>query len=213
MFQFSCQRLNVGATIIALLSFASLIAAAQSQSVQSSSGQSSSAQSSSGQPSTGQSLADVARANQQEKAASTTTPKVFTNANLPKNPDGYVPPPANQDQNLTPSQENTTSSITAAEQRTAQERAAAHWRQQILAQKNKIADLEARAERLKAQIRFVDPNAYYDYYAGLAYNRAQAQSLERLREMEDQLHEQKQYLEEMQEAARHAGMHTKVYDP
>lgn len=45
------------------------------------------------------------------------------------------------------------------------------------------------------------------------YNRYQARQLERVAQMQQQLDEQKRKLDRMQEAARHAGMHTAVYDP
>jgi hypothetical protein len=75
-----------------------------------------------------------------------------------------------------------------------------------------------RVDKLKASIHFVDPNNYYPYdyysaYAGVQENRYQARQLERLAQMQQQLDQQRKKLEEMQEAARHAGMHTPVYDP
>lgn len=75
-----------------------------------------------------------------------------------------------------------------------------------------------RVDMLKASIRFVDPNRYgtgstSDYYAGLNYNRGEARQLQRLAQMQQALDEQRRKLEGMQEAARHAGMHTLVYDP
>jgi hypothetical protein len=47
----------------------------------------------------------------------------------------------------------------------------------------------------------------------MAQNQYQARQLERLAQMQLQLNQQKKKLEDMQEAARHAGMHTAVYDP
>jgi hypothetical protein len=47
----------------------------------------------------------------------------------------------------------------------------------------------------------------------LAENRYQVRKLERLAQLQQQLDQQKKKLEDMQEAARHAGMHTAVYDP
>ena len=164
----------------------------------------------------GQSLGEIARQNQQNKAAETSTAnasKVITNADLPKDPDGNAEQSANEDQSpATPSQD-ARANRRAAQQRVAQEHAIAQWRQQILTQKNEIAVLQARIERLRAQIHFVDPNAYYDYNAGMMYSGPQARQMERLHDMESQLAAQKRRLEEMQEQARHAGMHTPVYDP
>ena len=167
----------------------------------------------SGQSSSGQSLADVARANQQKKAAQgpTTTPsKVITNADLPRNPDGYTGPPADEENHAVPRPGN--AAREAAQERAA-ERAGAQWRQQISAQTNRIAMLQTRIDRLRAQIHVVDPNANYDDAAGTSYNGAQATQIRILKDMEEELRQQQQRLDDMQEAARRAGMHTTVYDP
>lgn len=162
----------------------------------------------------GQSLGDVARENREKKAAtaSTTPPKVITNADLPKDPDGDSSPSADEAQTA-PSPESAAASRKAAEQRAAEQRAAEHWKNKILEQKSTMANLQARINSLKASIQFVDPNAAYDYSSGLAYNRRQARLVERLKLLELQFGQQKQKLEDMQEAARKAGMHTAVYDP
>ncbi|MGC2150464.1 MAG: hypothetical protein WA618_00360, partial [Terriglobales bacterium] len=106
----------------------------------------------------------------------------------------------------------------AAQQRANEQRAAAQWKKKILQQESTVAGLRMRIDTLRASIRFADPNRYgsgspSDYYAGLNYNRGEARQLQRLAQMHQQLDEQKRKLEEMQEAARHAGMHTLVYDP
>jgi cytoskeletal protein RodZ len=106
----------------------------------------------------------------------------------------------------------------AAQQRLDEKRAAAQWRKKILQQEQTVAGLRMRVDMLKASIRFVDPNRYgtgsaSDYYAGLNYNRGEARQLQRLARMQQELDEQRRKLEGMQEAARHAGMHTLVYDP
>ena len=159
----------------------------------------------------GQSLADVARETRDKKAASTTPPKVITNADLSKDPNGDASPSAGESEKPTaPSPASPASSRKAAEQRAAEQRAAERWKKQILAQKDTIANLETRVDRLKASIHFADPNVYYDAYV---YNQYQARQLERLAVLQQQLDQQKKKLEDMQEAARHAGMHTAVYDP
>jgi len=165
-----------------------------------------------GQSSSGPSLADVARANQEKKAADgpAPPPRVITNADLPKDPEGYTGSPADEDQR--PMQISGNTAREAAQQRAA-ERVSGQWRQQIAAQQNRIAMLETRIDRLRAQIHVVDPNANYDDAAGTSYNGAQATQIRILKEMEANLSQQKQRLEEMQDAARRAGMHTTVYDP
>lgn len=159
-----------------------------------------------------QPLGDVARENREKQTdPASPPPKVITNADLPKNPDGYTGPPANEGE--APSPEQAEASRQAAEQREADQRAAEQWRRRILTQENTVANLQARVARLRASIHFVDPNATYDYYSGLAYNRQQARQMERLNQLQQQLEQQKRKLENLQEAARHAGMHTPVYDP
>jgi hypothetical protein len=225
---FSCDsRVFLGLFILFVA--ASVAAVGQTTSVQTTTSQTS-AQTSAGQPSSDQrtgtssgdqsaygqsspqSLADVARANQEKKAAegSTGPSRTITNADLPKNPEGYTGPPAEDSQR--PAQNSGNTAREAAQQRAA-ERAGAQWRQQIVTQRNKIAMLETRIDRLRAQIGVVDPNAADDYSSGTSYNGAQATQIRILREMEANLGQQRQRLEEMQDAARRAGMHTTVYDP
>ena len=163
-----------------------------------------------------QSLGDVARQNREKKDSdqAATKPKVITNATLPKDPDGDES--QNTDESKTqssPSPANVVSSQTAAEQRAREQRAAAQWKRRILTQEATIANLRMRVDRLKASVHFVDQNATRDYYAGVAHNRYEARQMERLAQVQEQLAQQKTKLEEMQEAARKAGMHTAVYDP
>lgn len=212
MLRISSRRFPADVAIAALLLVTSVAAIGQSTTGQSLQVQSLSSSSS------GQSLGDIARANQEKKAAEApgaTAPKVITNADLPKNPDVDTEQPADQNQNSAANPANTAASRKAAQQRAAEQRAAAQWRQQILAQKGKVANLQARCDRLRAQIHFVNPGYPYnsDNTAGSTYNGQESRMMERLHEMKDQLNQQKQKLERMQEAARHAGMHTTVYDP
>jgi len=157
----------------------------------------------------GQSLGDVARANREKQNAENTSaaqPRVITNANLPKDPDANQEPAE--------AQSGTNASSTAADHRSAQQRlaeqrAADQWKRQILAQKNKMATLQARIDQLNASIRSAGGSVQYEG----PYNRHQARQLQRVAQIQLQLDEQKMKLDQMQEAARHAGMHTVVYDP
>jgi len=156
----------------------------------------------------GQSLGDIARANREKKTedASAAQPKVITNANLPKDPDASQEPAE--------AQSGASASATAADhrstrQRLAEERAADQWKRQILAQKNKMATLQARIDQLNASIRSAGGSVQYEG----PYNRYQARQLQRVAQIQMQLDEQKMKLDQMQEAARHAGMHSAVYDP
>jgi len=161
----------------------------------------------------GQALGDVARENRDKKAAATTSapPKVITNADLPKDKDGDEISTAGEDE--TPPEKlaaNAKESAKAAQQRAAERRAAVQWKRQIVAQKQAVANLQERADQLKASIYFMDPNTDY---GAVAFNQHQSRQLERWQAMQAKIENQKKKLEDMQEAARHAGMHTPVYDP
>lgn len=156
-------------------------------------------------------LGDVAREIQQKKADSA-PPKVFTNADLPKNPDGYTAPPGEEEQTPSSPAQNG-ANWRAAAQQAAQQRAAEQWRRTILAQKNLVANQQGRVDDLQAEIRLVNPNTAYDYYSALNYNQGQLRQMRLLHQLERQLDQQKHRLAEMQEAAHRAGMHSAVYDP
>lgn len=157
----------------------------------------------------GQSLGDIARANREKQNAenaSAAQPKVITNANLPKDPD------ANQESAEAQSGPSATSAAAdhrSAQQRLSEQRAADQWKRQILAQKNKMANLQARIDQLNASIRSAGGSVQYEG----PYNRYQARQLQRVAQIQLQLDEQKMKLDQMQEAARQAGMHSAVYDP
>ena len=157
----------------------------------------------------GQSLGDIARANREKQNAenaSASQPKVITNANLPKDPD------ANQELAEAPSGASVSSRVAdhrSAQQRLVEQRAADQWKRQILAQKNRMAALQARIDQLNASIHSAGGSVQYEG----PYNRYQARQLQRVAQIQLQLDEQKMKLDQMQEAARHAGMHSAVYDP
>ena len=156
----------------------------------------------------GQSLGDIARENREKKseAASAAQPKVITNANLPKDPDANQEPAEAQSE---ASASSAAADHRSAEQRLAEQRAADQWKRQILAQKNKMATLQARIDQLNASIHSAGGSVQYEG----PYNRYQARQLQRVAQIQLHLDEQKMKLDQMQEAARHAGMHTAVYDP
>ena len=156
----------------------------------------------------GQSLGDIARENREKKTddASAAQPKVITNADLPKDPDANQEPAEAQSEASASGQPVDHRS---AQQRLAEQRAADQWKRQILAQKNKMATLQARIDQLNASIRSAGGSVQYEG----PYNRHQARQLQRVAQIQLQLDEQKMKLDQMQEAARHAGMHTAVYDP
>src|ERR1700675_3052362 len=157
----------------------------------------------------GQSLGDIARENREKQNAenaSAAQPKVITNANLPKDPD------ANQELAEAPSGASVSSRVAdhrSAQQRLVEQRAADQWKRQILAQKNRMAALQARIDQLNASIHSAGGSVQYEG----PYNRYQARQLQRVAQIQLQLYEQKMKLDQMQETARHAGMHSAVYDP
>jgi hypothetical protein len=171
-------------------------------------------------PAYGQSLGDIARENREKKTddASATPPRVITNKDLPKDP------AAHQEASTAPvGTDGAASSTTAdprsddhraarrsAEQRLAEQRAAEQWKRQILAQKNKVVTLQTRIDLLKASMQPPNSTAQYE---SLTYNRYQARQWQRIEQAQHKLDEQKMKLDQMQEAARHAGMRTAVYDP
>lgn len=160
-----------------------------------------------------QSLGEIAKELQDQKAANPPAPpaKVITNNDLPKDPNGDSSPPAGKPQQpSSPSAADAAAELRAARQRAAEQRAAAQWKQRILAQEAKIANLQARADELRASIQAANPNGTYQ---PLVYTRYQLRQLQQLKQTEAQIDRQQQVLEDMQDAARHAGMHTAVYDP
>jgi flagellar motility protein MotE (MotC chaperone) len=158
----------------------------------------------------GQSLGDIARENREKQdaqdASSAAKPKVITNASLPKDPDANQQPAAAQSA-ATPS--SAAADHRSAQQRLAEQRAADQWKRQILTQKNKMATLQARIDQLNASIHSAAGSVQYEG----PYNRYQARQLQRVAQIQLQLDEQKMKLDQMQEAARYAGMHSAVYDP
>jgi len=168
----------------------------------------------------GQSLGDVARENRDKKQsedAAGTAPKVITNKDLPKDPDANLESPGTKSvASASASSEATElrptdpqSADRLAEQRLAEQRAADQWKRQIQAQKYKMANLQARIDQIRASIQ----SAGWSVQNEGPINRYQAQQLHRVAQIQQQLDEQKRKLNQMQEAARHAGMRTAVYDP
>ncbi len=176
----------------------------------------------------GQSLGDVARENREkqnaEDASSAAKPKVITNKDLPKDPDANQGPREAQpaadvaasnkaaDQRSVDhrsAEDRAAEDRRFAEQRMAEQRAAAQWKRQILAQKNKMAVLQARIDQLQASIHSANGGVQSEG----PFNRYQARQMQQVAQIQQQLDEQKRKLDQMQEAARHAGMHSAVYDP
>lgn len=145
----------------------------------------------------GQSLGDVARqTRQKEKSRGAARKKVVTNEDIPESPD------------LTPGQQESLGPMKP--KATTPEASAAEWKSLILAQKNRIATLQTNIDKLSSSIRFVEANAYVN---GAKYNQYQAKKQQQVENMQKQLGEQQRKLEEMQDAAKKAGLGSAVYDP
>jgi hypothetical protein len=158
----------------------------------------------------GQSLGDVARENRANAAANASgpAPTVITNKDLPKDPN--ADPSAIDEQPPVAAPGGKKASHPAADQHTAQQqRVAEQWRKQIVAQQDKIAELQARIDQINASLHPADRSAQFEGPS----SRYQAQQSQHVAEMQIQLDGQKRKLSEMQEEARRAGMHTTVYDP
>jgi len=182
----------------------------------------------------GQSLGDIARENREKKNiddSSAASPKVITNKDLPKDPNANQAPneatlganaaasSATDDSAAQRSAEQRSADQRTAElhsanqrfaqQRLAEQRAADQWKRQILAQKYKMVTLQARIDQINASIRSANGSAQYEG----PVNRYQARQMQQAAQIQLQLDGQKRKLDQMQEAARRAGMHTAVYDP
>jgi len=159
----------------------------------------------------GQSLGDAARENRDKKQAEDAAgvqPRMITNKDLPKDPNpDQAPHPAQSAASAPPSSQPTDQR--SAQQRLAEERAAARWRKQILAQENRIVTLQEQIDQLHASMQSASGSVQSEG----PYNRYQARELRRVTQLQQRLDEQKRKLDQMQEAARRAGMHTPVYDP
>jgi hypothetical protein len=159
----------------------------------------------------GQSLGDIARENREKQAAeeaSGAKPRMITNKDLPPDPPGT---PAHHDPEppASPMANNRPPDYRSVEPRAAEQRAGEQWKRQIEEQRNRVANLQARMDRINAAMRAVGGTVQYDQ----PHSRYEARQMERVAEMQQLLDEQKRKLDAMQEAARRAGMHTSVYDP
>ncbi len=157
------------------------------------------AQSQSDQP-----LGDVARANraqQQAQESSGATPKVITNQNLP--PGSGVVPQSSTSDSMTMVSGVKKSDPYADQQLSnrlmSEQHAGGQWKTRIQEQETRVADLQARVDRVTAMAHSAQGSAQYG-------NRNQAMQMQRLAAMQERLDRQKQRLAMMQDAARHSGM-------
>jgi hypothetical protein len=163
----------------------------------------------------GQSLGDIARENRDKQAAdeaSGVKPVVITNKDLPATP---AMPEHDDSTPMTGVSGNgkafsrPLSDQRQAQQDSAGQRIGEQWRGRIEAQQSRIANLQARIDQLNAAIHATGGTVQYDQ----PYSRGEAMALQRVAQLQYQLEEQKRKLYAMQDAARHSGMHTSIYDP
>jgi hypothetical protein len=153
-----------------------------------------------------QSLGDVARANRERTAedAAIAPPMVITTADFPPNTHTNPAPSDSQAQKNSQAADHR-----SAQKRIAEQRLREQWKRQILAQKQKVLLLQARVDQFRASIQAANGSVQFEGPSG----RYQARQLQQVTQVQQQLEVQKIKLEQMQEAARRAGMHTAVYDP
>lgn len=163
----------------------------------------------------GQPLGDVARANREKQAAQEAAgavPTVITNKDLPaaqpEIPEASASRPMTVVSGVSRSFGGRSSDQPFAEQRLSGQRSGEQWRGRIQAQESRIADLQARIDQMSASMH---PGSSVQYEG--PYTRYQARQMQRVAQMQEMLDQQRRRLYLMQEAARHAGMHTSVYDP
>jgi hypothetical protein len=155
-----------------------------------------------GQSQSPDSLGDIARANhakQQAEQATGVAPKMITNQDLPS-----APPPVPESLEPMTTVSGVKKSVDRySEQRlVAEQRAGAQWRARIQDQEARVADLQARIDRVNESMRAAVGTAQYD----TPVSRYQSIQLERLAHLQEMLDQQKRRLAMMQDAARHAGM-------
>ncbi len=159
------------------------------------------------QSQSGDSLGEVARtvhAQQQADQASGVKPKVITNQDLPSDP---PPVPESSEPMTTVSGVKRSAADRSSEQRSnqrmlAEQHSGEQWRSRIQDQEARVADLQARIDRVNQSMHAAIGTASYD----TPVSRYQTIQMERLARMQEMLDQQKQRLAQMQDAARRAGM-------
>ncbi len=159
-----------------------------------------------GQSQGGDSLGDLARANrakQQAEEAAGITPKVITNQDLPSAPSSI--PESSEPMTTVSGVKRSVDSYSerrANQRLEAEYRGGEQWRARIQDQEARIADLQARINRVNESMRAAVGTAQYD----TPVSRYQSIQLERLAHMREMMEQQQRRLEMMQDAARLTGM-------
>ena len=150
-----------------------------------------------------QSLGDIAKANRDKESSSPKAAVVVTNDDLQNDPKASPNAPA---ANAVKSKSQKPSVRPVKE--TIDPRVAQAWKRKILEQQEKVKTLQAQIDQINASI---DPPGGAEFTGPPSRDRAKL--MQRRSETQLQLDSQKRKLEELQEEAREAGMHTPTYDP
>ncbi len=159
-----------------------------------------------GQSQAGNSLADAARANrakQQAEQAAGSTPKVITNLDIPSAPPDI--PESSEPMTTVSGVKQFAESYSdqhANQRLLAEERSGQYWKPRIENQEARIADLQARIDRVNQSMHAAVGTAQYE----TPVNRYQSIQMERLAHMQEMLDQQQRRLTMMQDAARLTGM-------
>ncbi len=158
------------------------------------------------QSQSGDALGDIARANRSKQEAQQSpgsSPKVITNQDLPVDPsdasDESPSQPKTRAAGVKKSDRNADQRL--SNRLIAEQRVDAEWKARLQDQEDRIADTQARIDRLNASIRTAVGTAQYETPA----SRTHAIQIERLANLQQTLDQQKRKLEQMQDAARRAG--------
>jgi hypothetical protein len=158
-----------------------------------------------------QSLGDIARENrekQQTEQASGVTPKVYTNQDLPTPPP--APTPANDAQPMTAVSGNAQAFDLHNTEKYPRQNWAGRWnnqqgrgpwREHIDAQEQRVANLQQRVNQMNAASHGPFGSATFEG----PYTRSQAMQMRMTQQTQQRLDQEKQRLDDMQDAARHSG--------
>ena len=159
-----------------------------------------------------QSLGDVARLKKQNKSpqadsasAPAKTKKVYSNEDM-----GTKSTSSTDAGEKKPAAEELKPTESSGDREAEKKMAAGEWRAKISEQKDAIASIQQRIEKLQASIHYVQNNRNV-YVNGPEYNQAQDRKQREVEYLKSILEERKTTLQEMQEEARQQGFGSAVY--
>jgi len=156
-----------------------------------------------------QSLGEIARQYREKLQADQAAgkgPKVYTNQDIPPADQVGTPEPPAERSARPRYQAFDNHSV---DRSYTQQPAPWEWRRNIVMQQNRVAGLQTRIDRLNGMLHSPYGTAQYEG----PYNRNQMRAQERLGDLQQALDVERRKLDAMQEAARHAGMQSSVYEP